>query len=464
MARKNYEINMLQGSLYKNLMLYALPLMASGILQLLYNAADVIVVGRWAGSESLAAVGSCGSLMNLVINLFMGLSVGTSVVVAQRVGAQQYKEVGRAVQTTITISALGGVAIGALGIVFARTALELMDSPEDVIDLATLYIKICFAGVPALMIYNFGAAVLRAVGDTKRPLYFLALSGAVNVVLNLVFVINFNMGVAGVAIATIISQYISAVLVVLCLMRSTECYRFDIRHPAIHGKELLEMTRIGLPAGIQGTLFSFSNVIIQSTVNSFGSVIMAGNSAASNLENFIYSSMNALYHASLTFSGQNYGARQYKRTGKVVESCLVLVTGVGLTLGALVYFLRIPLLGIYSPDPAVVAAGAIRCSMICLTYFTCGTMEIMVGGMRGLGYSITPMIVSLLGACGMRIAWIWFIFPLDPTLECLYISYPISWVITTLVHAGCYLWVRRKLPADGESPLVKKRRRTPAEV
>lgn len=453
---------MLSGPLYKNLILYSLPLMASGILQLLYNAADVIVVGRWAGSESLAAVGSCGSLMNLVINLFMGLSVGTSVVVAQRMGARRYADVGRAVQTSITVSAIGGVLIGAFGFVFARTALQLMDSPEDVIGLATLYIRICFLGVPAIMVYNFGAAVLRAVGDTKRPLYFLAVSGVVNVVLNLVSVIVFGMGVAGVAIATILSQYISAVLVVLCLARSHECFRFDIHHPSICGKDLAEMVRIGLPAGIQGTLFSFSNVIIQSTVNSFGSVVMAGNSAASNLEGFIYTSMNALHHAALTFSGQNYGARQYRRTGRVLVDCLVLVSAVGLALGTLMYLFRVPLLGIYTPEPDVIAAGAIRCSVICLTYFTCGTMDVMVGGLRGLGYSIVPMIVSLLGACGMRIVWIYTVFVLHPTLEWLYVSYPISWVLTTLIHAVCYLAVRRRLPADGEPPRL--RGSSPAEA
>ncbi len=453
MTLKNRDVEMLRGPLYPNLLLYTLPLMASGILQLLYNAADVIVVGRWAGSQSLAAVGSCGSLMNLVTNLFLGLSVGTSVMVAQRVGAGQHQQVGRAVQTTVTVSLIGGLVIGGAGFFFARDALLLMDTPADVIDLATLYLEICFLGLPGVMVYNFGAAVLRAVGDTRRPLYFLAFSGAVNVVLNLVFVIVLHMDVAGVALATIISQYISAALVVLCLVHSHECYRFDIRHPAVHGKELWEMARVGLPAGLQGTLFSLSNVIIQSTVNSFGSVVMAGNSASANLEGFIYTAMNSLHHTALTFTGQNYGARQYSRTRRVLLDCQVLVCAVGLVMGLAVYALRLPLLGIYAPgQPDVVAAGAIRCTIISLTYFTCGAMDVMVGGLRGLGYSVMPMIVSLLGACGLRIVWIYTVFPLQPTLQCLYLSYPISWVITTLVHLGCYLVVVRRLPPDGAPP------------
>lgn len=456
MKLRKHDVDMLTGPLYPNLLLYTLPLMASGILQLLYNAADVIVVGRWAGSRSLAAVGSCGSLMNLVTNLFLGLSVGTSVLVAQRIGAGKHQEVGRAVQTTITISVIGGLVIGVAGFFLSRQALQLMDTPDDVIELATLYLKICFLGVPAVMVYNFGAAVLRAVGDTRRPLYFLALSGAVNVVFNLLFVIVFHMDVAGVALATIISQYISAALVVLCLAGSHECYRFDPKHPALHGKELLEMVRIGLPAGLQGTLFSLSNVIIQSTVNSFGSVVMAGNSASANLEGFIYVAMNSLHHTALTFTGQNYGARQYQRTRQVLAKCLVLVCAVGIVLGVAVYLLRFPLLSIYAPgQPDVVAAGAIRCVIISLTYFTCGTMDVMVGGLRGLGYSVMPMIVSLLGACGLRIAWIAFIFPLDPTLQNLYMSYPISWVLTTMVHVACYLVVARRLPADGQPQPAK---------
>ena len=457
MKHKEHTVDMLHGPLYKNLILFTLPMIASGILQLLYNAADVIVVGRWAGQTSLAAVGSCGALMNLVTNLFLGLSVGTSVMVAQRIGAGRYDEVHRAVQTTVTVSVIGGLILGAAGYFLARDALLAMSTPEDVIDLASLYLEICFLGVPGIMIYNFGAAVLSAIGDTRRPLYFLAASGMVNVVLNLVFVIAFHMDVAGVALATIISQYISAALVVFCLMRSHECYHFDIRKMAVSGKDLLEMMRIGLPAGLQGTLFSLSNVIIQSTVNSFGSVVMAGNSASANLEGFIYVSMNALHQTALTFTGQNYGARQYRRTGRILADCLVLVCAVGLLLGLLVYVLRMPLLAIYAPgEEDVIAAGAIRCTIISLTYFTCGIMDVMVGGLRGLGYSVMPMIVSLLGACGLRIVWIYTIFPLQPTLQCLYLSYPISWVVTSLVHVICYLVVHRRLPEDGQLPRPRR--------
>ncbi len=458
MARQKREINMLSGPLYPNLIAYAIPLMLSGILQLLYNAADVVVVGRWGSSQSLAAVGSCGALTNLMINLFLGLSVGTSVMVAQRLGAGKYAEVSRAVQTTLFVSAIGGVVIGAAGFGFSRAALVLMDSPADVIDLATLYMRISMLGIPGVMVYNFGAAVLKAAGDTKRPLYFLAVSGAVNVVLNLIFVIGFRMDVAGVALATIISQYMSAVLVVLCLVRSNTCYRFDPRRFIIDLRDLGEMVRVGLPAGLQGTLFSFSNVTIQSTINSFCSVVMAGNSAASNLEGFVYTAMNSLYQTAMTFTGQNYGARQYSRTKSILIRCQVLVCTVGITLGAALWLAREPLISIYAPGaPDVVAAGSIRSGICAITYFTCGIMDVMVGGLRGLGYSVMPMIVSLLGACGLRLVWIFTVFPLEPTLECLYTSYPVSWVLTSLIHVVCYLIVVRKLPKDGELPPVKAR-------
>lgn len=458
MKLKQHDVEMLQGPLYKNLILYTLPLMASSILQLLYNAADVVVVGRFAGSQALAAVGSCGSLINLIVNLFLGLSVGTSVMVAQRLGAGKHEEVGRAVQTAVAVSIIGGVALGLFGCLFARTALTLMDSPHDVIDLSTLYLRIYFLGLPGMMLYNFGAAVLRAAGDTKRPLYYLAISGLVNVSLNLVFVIAFNMSVAGVALATIISQYMSAALVLGCLLRTHECYRFEPHNIRISGADLGEMARVGLPAGLQGTLFSLSNVIIQSTVNSFGSIIVAGNSASSNLEGFIYVAMNAFHHAALAFTGQNYGARQYKRTRRILLDCQILVTVTGLAIGGIFFLLREPLLNIYAPgQPEVIAAGVRRLVLFCLTYFICGNMDVMVGGLRGLGYSVTPMIVSLLGACAFRIFWVAVIFPLNPTLDNLYTSYPISWLLTTLTHVICYFILTRKLPADGELPPVKKK-------
>ena len=459
MKLRSHDIDMLHGPLYKNLILYTLPLMASSILQLLYNAADVVVVGRFAGSQALAAVGSCGSLINLIVNLFLGLSVGTSVLVAQRLGAGKQQEVGRAVQTAVTVSVLGGVILGIFGFLFARTALTLMDSPADVIDLSTLYLRIYFLGLPGMMLYNFGAAVLRAAGDTKRPLYYLATSGLVNVALNLVFVIVFRMSVAGVALATIVSQYMSAALVLGCLMRTHECYRFDAHRIGIHGADLLEMVRVGLPAGLQGTLFSLSNVIIQSTVNSFGSTVVAGNSASANLEGFIYVAMNSFYHAALAFTGQNYGARQYKRTRSILLRCQVLVVSTGLIIGILFYLFRDPLLNIYAPgQPEVIAAGIRRLIVFSFTYFICGIMDVMVGGLRGLGYSITPMIVSLLGACAFRIFWVKVIFPLDPTLNNLYLSYPISWILTALAHIICYVILTRSLPRDGELPPVKTKK------
>ena len=436
-----FEMDMTTGALLPKVLMFSLPLVLTSVLQLLYNAADVIVVGRFAGPQSLAAVSSTGALINLLVNIFMGLSVGSSVVIARAYGAGDIREVHQGVHTSITVAAVAGVAVGILGFFASRPLLQLMGSPDDVIDLAALYMRIFFLGMPFNMLYNFGAAILRAVGDTRRPLYFLTFSGIVNVLLNLLLVIVLKLDVAGVAIATVISQVISAVLVIGCLLHNDGSIRLNPRSLRIHREPLLHIVRVGLPAGLQGSLFSISNVLIQSSVNSFGSIAMAGNGAAANLEGFVYVAMNAIHQAALTFASQNLGARKIDRVRRNMWVCLGTVTVIGLSMGTVMMLLGRPLLTLYNDDPEVIRYGLIRMSFILIPYFTCGCMDVMVGQLRGIGYSIMPMIVSLTGACLFRVVWIYTAFAASPTLNTLYISYPISWTLTFLVHLGCYLYV-----------------------
>lgn len=443
--KKSYEIDMCNGPLLGKILIFYFPLMLSGVLQLLFNAADIVVVGRFAGSHALAAVGSTSALINLLVNVFIGLSVGANVLVARYYGAGLKKDLSEMVHTAVMTSLIGGCILVVLGIGLARPALELMGTPDDVIEHAILYMQIYFAGMPVTMAYNFGAAILRAVGDTKRPLYYLAAAGLVNVVLNLVFVICFSMGVAGVAIATVISQAISAFLVLRCLVKEESDYRLHIKELRIVPDKLKRMIQIGVPAGLQGALFSISNVLIQSSVNSFGSIAMAGNTAASNIEGFVYTSMNALYQTAISFTGQNYGASNYKRIGKILVICEALVVIVGLVLGNGAYLLGNKLLWLYTTDAAVIPYGILRLSIVSSTYFLCGMMDVIVGSLRGIGYSIMPMIVSLTGACLFRVVWIYTIFREFNSLRTLYISYPISWALTFTAHLICFTIVYRKL-------------------
>lgn len=460
---KAVNLNMTQGPLLGKIIRFSVPLMLSGMLQLLYNAADVIVVGRFSSSAALAAVGSTGALVNLLVNLFIGVSVGCNVLVARYYGAGDHDAVSQTVHCAVGASVILGVLAGIVGLIFSTPMLELMGSPEDVLPLASLYLRIYFCGMPFNIAYNFGASILRAVGDTKRPLYILSLSGAVNVVLNLVLVIVFDMSVAGVAIATVISQVISAVLVVRCLTLREDCCHLNLKEIRIYKDKLIGMIRVGLPAGIQGSLFSLSNVIIQSSVNSFGSVVVAGNSAAANIEGFVYTAMNAVYQACITFVSQNLGARKPKRILKVMGICILVVSVVGLVLGNLVYLCGHPLLSIYCSDSEglqeqMISVGLTRMTYLAVPYFLCGLMEIGCGGMRGLGWSWVPTTVSLLGACGSRILWIFTVFRQVGTLNCLYLSYPISWALTFAAHMLCFVFafrkVRRAIPQDAEDELV----------
>lgn len=442
---KKYEIDMCNGPLLPKILLFYFPLMISGILQLMFNAADIAVVGRFAGNQALAAVGSTSSLTNLIVNLFFGLSVGANVLVARFYGAKQEKDLQETVQTSILSALVGGILLVFIGFFVARPALTWMGTPEDVIAYSTLYMRIYFAGMPFQMLYNFGSAILRAVGDTRRPLYFLLLAGVVNVVLNLVFVIGFSMGVAGVALATVLSQMISAALVIRCLLRSQGAYRLERKGIRLYQDKMWKIVKIGLPAGLQGTLFSLSNVLIQASINEFGSVIMAGNTAGSNLEGFVYIAMNSFYQTAISFCGQQYGAMKLKRVGKTLFQCEALVFLVGLLLGNGAYYFGGTLLKLYSPDPQVISYGLLRMRYICVPYFLCGMMDVMVGALRGIGYSVMPMLVSLSGACLFRIIWISTIFQQIHTLPCLYISYAISWALTFTVHLISFGFIYRKL-------------------
>ena len=448
MNQKRFELDMCSGPLLGKTLVFALPLMLSGILQLLFNAADMIVVGHANGPTALAAVGATSSLINLLINLFMGLSVGANVLVAHFFAAKQEKDCKETVHTAILVSIISGVFLAIVGIFLARPLLVLMGTPTDVLSKSVLYMRIYFLGMPVMLLYNFGSAILRAVGDTKRPLFYLSAAGVVNVILNLIFVLAFDMHVAGVALATVLSQALSAFLIVRCLVKTDGFCKLNMKALSIQKEKLLKMVKIGLPAGLQGSLFSISNVLIQSSINSFGSVAMAGNTACSNLEGFVYNAMNAIHQTALTFSSQNYGGKQYKRIKKVIVLNISLVTLVGLVMGFLAILFGKPLLGLYTSTPKAIEYGLVRMEVIFSTYFLCGIMDVLVGCLRGLGRSILPMIVSLLGACGFRILWIFTVFKEHRSLETVYISYPISWTLTAGVHLICLLLVIRKFPKD----------------
>ena len=441
-------MDMTQGHMLTQVLVFALPIMLSSILQLLFNAADTIVVGRFSGNEALAAVGSVGSLNNMIISLFIGLSVGANVLVARYTGSRSDAAVSDTVHTSVLLALVGGVALMIVGIALARPLLELMGSPDDVIELAILYVRIIFLGMPVQMLYNFCAAILRAVGDTKRPLYYLTVAGVVNVVLNLIFVIVFHMSVAGVALATILSQAISALMVTRALMQMegpTRLYRSRLR---FHADKLREIILIGLPAGIQSSVFSLSNVVIQSSVNSFGSVVIAGNAAASNVGNFVYQAMNTFQQAITCFAGQNIGARKPRRILTAMKVCLFWAVLFGLVLGLLSCVYGAQLLALFSSDPAVIAAGLERMYIVCGPYFLCGMMDVMTGVLRGIGYSLLPMIVSILGACVFRLFWVFTVFAIAPTMTCLMLSYPVSWLLTFAVLLIIFnvLWKKRIVP------------------
>lgn len=445
---KSYSMDMCNGSILPKLLRFSIPLMCSSILQLLFNAADVVVVGRFCGEHSLAAVGSTASLINLLTNLFIGLSIGANVLVARYFGAKEEKHLHDVVHTAIALSLLSGLLLTIFGVIFTRQILVWMQTPDEVLELAAVYLRIYFLGMIAMMLYNFSSSILRAVGDTKRPLFYLLFAGGINVVLNLFFVIVCDLNVAGVGLATVLSQCVSALLILRCLMREQEGYRLCLADIHFHGKYILKILQIGLPAGIQGTIFSLSNVVIQSSVNSFGAVVMAGNAAASNIEGFVYVAMNAFHQAAVSFVSQNVGAGRFGRINRIAVRTLLCVIVTGCLLGWSAVLFGSQLLHIYSPKDTVIAQGMVRLKMVCGTYAFCGMMDVMVGVLRGLGYSVMPMVVSLIGACGLRLLWVFTIFQLPQfhTTKMLYLSYPVTWIITLTTHVMCFLVVRRKFP------------------
>ena len=440
MERKNMP--MLEGNLFSGIVNFTVPIILTSLLQLLFNAADLVVVGQFCGSMSVAAVGATGALTNLMVNFFIGLSIGTGVAVAHGIGSREDREVHCIVHTALPLSLVSGLVLTVLGVAFSRTFLHWMGTPDTVLALSAVYMEIYFGGVTFTMIYNFSAAILRAAGDTKSPLLFLFIAGVVNVVLNVFFVLVCQMNVAGVALATTISQAISAVLVTMALMRRNDACKLDLKKLHFYKPQLRKMIRIGLPAGIQSSLFSISNVLIQSSINSFGDVLMSGNAAASNIEGFVYVCLNAFHQTAVNFIGQNAGARQHKRVYRILWICLACVTVVGIVTGSLVYVLGPKLLSIYITDsPEAIAYGLTRMAFICLPYFLCGLMDVSTGALRGIGASLTPMLISVLGVCGFRVLWIYTIFqmPAYHTPQCLYISYAVSWILTFLCQMAAFI-------------------------
>ena len=444
---RKHSRTMLEGPLLPSIISYTIPIILTSILQLLFNAADLVVVGRFCGSISVAAVGATGSITSLMVNFFIGLSVGAGVTVAHAIGSREEEAIHNTIHTAMPMALLSGAVLTVVGITFSEHFLTMMGTPETVLPLSSVYMRIYFAGITFTMVYNFCAAILRAAGDTKSPLIYLTFAGVVNVLLNLVFVIVLHMNVAGVALATTISQGISAVLVVRALMKRTDACRLDLKKMRFHMPQLAKMLRIGLPAGIQSSLFAISNVLIQSSVNSFGDVFMSGNAASGNIEGFVYVSLNAFHQTAVNFIGQNAGARQHKRILKTLWICLACTVVVGLTLGTLIWSFGPQLLSIYITDSAeAISYGMIRMTYIALPYFICGLMDVSTGALRGLGSSFVPMLISVLGVCGIRIGWIATIFQLPQfhTPQCLYISYAFSWTVTFLCQIVAFFFVYRK--------------------
>ena len=444
---KTADRSMLEGPLFRNIILYTIPVMLTGVLQLLFNAADLVIVGRFCGSVSVAAVGATGAITNLIVNLFIGLSVGAGVTVAHGLGGEDDEVVHRTVHTAVPTAVIAGLILAVIGICAAKPVLRWMDTPDNVLPLSAVYMQIYFAGMPGSMLYNFCASILRAAGDTKSPLKYLTVAGIINVVLNVVFVTRFDMNVAGVALATIISQAVSAVLVLRTLMRRTDSCRFAFEHMHIYKPQLMKMIRIGMPAGVQGSMFAISNVIIQSSINSFGDAVMSGNAAAGNIEGFLYTAMNGFQQAAVNFIGQNVGAGRYRRVNKILGVCLSCVSVLGLVGGVGIYLAGETLLGIYITDSAeAIGYGMTRLLYVSNPYFILGLMDVCTGALRGLGASVSPMLITVLGVCGIRIGWICTVFqmPQYHTTECLYVSYIVSWLVTFIAQIVAYRIIYRR--------------------
>ena len=449
MEKNKFEIDMCNGPIMSKLISFSVPLILSGMLQLMFNAVDIIVVGQFSGSTSLAAVGSTTALINVFVNLFMGISLGANVVSARCYAMGRREEMSKTVHTAITIALVSGIIMAVIGVIFAKGALLLMGTPENVIDLSTLYMRIYFLGMPFFMLYNYGAAILRAVGDTKRPLIFLVISGCINAGINMLLVIVFDMGVAGVAIGTVISQFVSCALVINCLYRTKSSYQLRYSKLKIEKDYMIQIFQVGVPAGIQSTVINFSNALLQSSVNSFGSVAMAGYTAANNVLGFLYVSVNSITQACMSFTSQNYAVGKHKRMDRVLIDCMVLSISVALILGGGAYLFGTYILNIYTSDADVIKCGLEILSITTVPYFFCGIMDLFPGALRGMGYSTVPMILSIIGTVGVRILWIFVFFPMHRSLYFLFISYPGSWIATIVMQVICYMLVRKKIASQG---------------
>ncbi len=449
MEKNKFEIDMCNGPIMSKLISFSVPLILSGMLQLMFNAVDIIVVGQFSGSTSLAAVGSTTALINVFVNLFMGISLGANVVSARCYAMGRREEMSKTVHTAITIALVSGIIMAVIGVIFAKGALLLMGTPENVINLSTLYMRIYFLGMPFFMLYNYGAAILRAVGDTKRPLIFLVISGCINAGINMLLVIVFDMGVAGVAIGTVISQFVSCALVINCLYRTKSSYQLRFSKLKIEKDYMIQIFQVGVPAGIQSMVINFSNALLQSSVNSFGSVAMAGYTAANNVLGFLYVSVNSITQACMSFTSQNYAVRKHKRMDRVLIDCIVLSISVALILGGGAYLFGTYILNIYTSDADVIKCGLEILSITTVPYFFCGIMDLFPGALRGMGYSTIPMILSIIGTVGIRILWIFVFFPMHRSLYFLFISYPGSWIATIVMQVICYMLVRKKIASQG---------------
>ena len=444
MKKNKYEIDMCNGTLMDKLIVFAVPLMISGVLQLMFNAVDIIVVGQYSGSQSLAAVGSTTALINIFTNLFIGISMGVNVLAARFYAAGQDQQMSETVHTAILVALISGVIMTFVGVGMARWALEVMATPDDVIDLSTLYMRIYFLGMPFFMLYNYGAAILRAVGDTRRPLLFLIVAGITNAMLNVILVVKFHMAVEGVAIATVVSQLISCILVLRCLYQSESSYQLRFSKLRVNVSYLSQIFQVGIPAGIQSVVINFSNAMLQSSVNSFGSTAMAGYTASNNLLGFLYASVNSVTQACMSFTSQNYGVGKFKRMDRVLIDCALISVVFAGTLGTIFYVFGSEILQIYTKEQDVIKAGMEIISITTIPYFLCGIMDLFPGAMRGMGRSGVPMILSIIGTVGTRIVWIYGIFPLHRSLFVLFISYPGSWLITIAMQVLCFFIVRKQ--------------------
>ncbi|HEY0221597.1 MATE family efflux transporter [Lactovum miscens] len=437
--------NMLEGPLFKRMLVFSLPIMGMYILQLLFNTTDMVMVGRFSGSNALAAVGATGSLINLIIGLFMGLSVGITVTVAQDMGARKYKDVSETVHTSMVIGALAGIAVMIMGIAICRPILVAMGTPQNVIGLSETYMTIYFIAMPATMIYNFIAGILRAIGDSSTAMYFLLIAGVIHLIFNFIFVIGFHMSVAGVAIATVISEYIAAYLFIHKLLVAHDMIRLHLKKLRIHKDKMMEIIKIGLPAGMQSFLFSFSNVLIQSAVNSFGATMMAASAASSNVENYIGTPMTAYYNTAIAFTGQNFGAKKFDRIDRIAKICLLFIFATWILLGGFTLLFDKQIIGIFSTDNAVIKLGVLRLTVIIIAYFTNGVMNVFPGLTRAMGYSVSPMLATLIGACLFRIVWLLTIFTTVHTELILFICYPITWGLAGIFQLMIFFYARKKI-------------------